>query len=203
MISTGKHDLKNILDFPSGYGRIARHLRAVFPTSEITACDIEEIMVYFCHEEFQCKPVISKDDFKTLDFNQKFDFIWCGSLFTHLPEHKFNDCIDLFSRSLQPDGVAIFTTHGRYSYEYGAGRYLPADIFRLVQRRYDQNGFGYSDYIGARDRDINNYGISLSSPAYVMNAISQDPTLTIISFRERGWNEHQDVVVIQKKSVQY
>ena len=45
MIRDEKTEFNNILDFPSGYGRIARHLVAAFPTAHVTACDIEEIMV--------------------------------------------------------------------------------------------------------------------------------------------------------------
>ena len=167
MLMAKKRDFKNILDFPCGYGRIARHLVTAFPDATLTACDIEEDMIAFCAKEFDCVPVISKDNFQELKFEKQFDLIWCGSLFTHLPEHKFRDCVELFSRSLSPYGIAIFTTHGRHSYRFGRDRYLPAARFAKVEAAYELSGFGYADYSDAPSRSLNNYGITLSSPAYV------------------------------------
>jgi SAM-dependent methyltransferase len=201
MLATSSVEFKTILDFPCGYGRVARHLVAAFPDANITACDIDAEMISFCAREFACKPLLSKVNFNELEFDEKFDLIWCGSLFTHLPKHKFHDCLALFSRSLVPNGVAIFTTHGRHSYRFGSDKYLPASRFAKVQREYEKTGFGYEDYSDSPSANTNNYGITLSSPAYIADAISADMSIRIVSFTERGWLDHHDVVVVQKKPV--
>lgn len=201
MLLTSSAEFKAILDFPCGYGRIARHLVAAFPDANITACDIEAEMISFCAREFACKPLLSRANFSELEFDEKFDLIWCGSLLTHLPEHKFRDCLALFSRSLAPNGIAIFTTHGRHSHRFGSDKYLPASRFAKVQREYEKTGFGYEDCSDSPSVHTNNYGITLSSPAYVAGAIGEDMTIRLVSYTERGWSDHQDVVVVQKKPV--
>ena len=45
--------VKNILDFPSGGGRILRHLKVNFPNASITAADIDRDAVDFCQKWFQ------------------------------------------------------------------------------------------------------------------------------------------------------
>lgn len=208
MLVTGKNDRRTILDFSCGYGRVARHLDAAFPRANITAHDIYEDKILFCARELSCPPVLSEHNFNDLAVDVKFDLFWCGSLFTHLPEHKFRDCLALFSRSLALDGIAIFTTHGRHSYQFGRDNYLPASQFALVQAQYEKKGFGYADYNDAPSAFTNNsaaftnnYGIALSSPAYIASVIDPDTSVRIVSFTERGWSDHQDVVVIQKKPV--
>ncbi len=53
-------DIKKILDFPSGYGRVLRNLKARFPNSQITACDINRNAVDFCEKTFVLNPSIQK-----------------------------------------------------------------------------------------------------------------------------------------------
>ena len=43
-------DIKKILDFPCGYGRVLRVLKAAFPEAQITACDIVRDAVDFCQK---------------------------------------------------------------------------------------------------------------------------------------------------------
>jgi SAM-dependent methyltransferase len=201
MLVTGSTEFETILDFPCGFGRVARHLVAAFPDAHITACDIDPEMISFCAREFACTPLLSNVNFNELEFDEKFDLIWCGSLFSHLPEHKFRDCLALFSRSLAPNGMAVFTTHGRHSHRFGSDKYLPASRFAKVQREYEETGFGYEDYSDAPSAYTNNYGITLSAPAYIADAISADMTIRMVLFTERGWLDHQDVVAVLKKPV--
>ena len=165
MLVTSGVEFKAILDFPFGFGRVARHLVAAFPDAHITACDIDADMISFCAKEFACTPLLSRVNFNELEFDKKFDLIWCGSLFTHLPEHKFRDCLALLSRALPPNGAAIFTIHGRHSHQFGRDKYLPAPRFAKVQREYEEVGFGYEDYSDSHSAYTNNYGITLSAPA--------------------------------------
>ncbi len=43
-----KHDIKRILDFPSGFGRALRFIKAYFPWAEITASEIQNKALRFC-----------------------------------------------------------------------------------------------------------------------------------------------------------
>ena len=201
MLATKISSFAKILDMPSGHGRVLRHLIAAFPQSEITACDIMPDAVQFCGDEFRVQSVLSQDDFSTLNFDSQFDLIWCGSLFSHLPQHKFVDCLRLFSRSLSPGGLAILTLHGRFSVSVGSGFYLPVEKFHRVEQAYRDCGFGYADYADTETPLTNNYGVALSSPSFVLKHVEDDVSVRIVSFKERDWNNHQDALVLQKKDI--
>ena len=54
---------------------------------------------------------------------------------------------------------------------------------------YAEKGFGYADY-----KESDGYGISLSSPSFVLSMIEKMPDLRVISFTEKAWDDHQDVI---------
>jgi hypothetical protein len=54
--SNANFDVGRILDFPCGYGRVLRFLRARFPAASITAYDIDPVALDFCkHTTFTVK----------------------------------------------------------------------------------------------------------------------------------------------------
>lgn len=200
MIATGKTEIRRILDMPSGFGRVLRHLSAAFPNAEITACDIMPEAVGFCADTFGAVPVLSQPELDRVDFGGRtYDLIWSGSFFTHLPAHRFLQALRRFSALLAPGGIAVLTAHGRFSAVYGSGIYLPPDRFNDARATYDAVGFGYSDY--EHRYTVNEYGITLSSPSYVTKLLEDDESLSLVSYVERGWSNHQDVIVVQKKPI--
>lgn len=68
-----------ILDFPSGYGRVTRFLRAAFPEASLHCLELESTALSFCKREFNATPWLSKRDFSALNLDQSYDLIWCGS----------------------------------------------------------------------------------------------------------------------------
>lgn len=201
MAVCSKPTLVSILDMPSGFGRVTRHLAAAFPAAKLYACDLYQDRIEFCAQQFGSIPIKSKEHFDEIDFSTRFDLIWCGSLLTHLPEDEFAAALGLFSRSLNPDGIALFTTHGRHSpfVQHNRWKYLPDERFATAEGNFHKVGFGYADY-NAPDAytEQKAYGISLSSPAFIANLLAKDESIRIRSFLERGWDGHQDVVVFQK-----
>lgn len=191
---------RSILDFAAGYGRVLRHLLVEFPNSTITACDINEAALEFCRDTFGVATLASRSDLALFWPPHAYDLIWCGSLFSHLPESAFRDALQCICRSLTPDGVAVITTHGRFSSEFGRGRYLPGHAFDQLIEQYDANGFGYVDYPHSNEF-LGKYGVTLTSPSWVMNAVEAQTDVRIKGFIERGWCEHQDVLILQKKSI--
>ena len=55
--------VQNILDFPSGCGRVGRYLAVRFPGAKITACDLDTEMVDFCAKALGMTPVYSSARF--------------------------------------------------------------------------------------------------------------------------------------------
>jgi SAM-dependent methyltransferase len=191
LAAAGKADVRRVLDLPCGHGRILRVLKAAFPDAELTACDIDRDGVDFCARQFGAEPVYSHPDPARIPLDGPFDLVWCGSLLTHLDAPRWPAFLKKFREVLAPDGVCVFTTHGVGAVEYithGRSTYGVRDPQTLLKwyRRY---GFAYMPYAAGGD-----YGISMSSPAWVVGQLAKLPDTRLVMFLEKGWHNHQDVV---------
>lgn len=192
--------LKEVLDMPSGHGRILRLLAIKVSPERITACDIDADGINFCKNEFGCKKFLSSRDLSKIQFPENYSLIWVGSLFTHINEKTFSNLLKLLFNSLELDGVLVFTTHGKYSVEifekYWA-KTVPVSNEQLQKELEKTNGFYYAPYANTED-----YGISISLKHYVLTLIESlfENKAKVVMSKERGWDNHQDVFAIQKVS---
>jgi len=201
MFSANKQSdtVHRILDLPCGHGRVMRFLKASFPQAQLTACDLNRGAVDFCAKTFGAQPVYSNTDVSRISVGGTFDLIWCGSLLTHLRPEGCSDFVRFFDSLLNPGGLAIFTLHGRWvERSLATGRYKyglrDEDVHNLLQQYY-RTGFGYADYPGTTG-----YGISVSSPSFVQSELISLPLLKLVGYHEKGWDNHQDVVCLQKQT---
>ncbi|HQT78446.1 MAG: hypothetical protein B7Z80_15905 [Rhodospirillales bacterium 20-64-7] len=197
---------RSILDFPSGSGRVTRHLRAFFPAARIIACDLYPSHVEFCRTHLAVDGMVSKENLSELDFGATFDLIFCGSLMTHLPAPLVGAGLELIARSLSDRGVAIVTLQGRHSehIQKHKWKYLDDALFDVALEGMQGSGFGYVDYDHDFRRTFDqqtNYGVSLIRPDWIMARLQAIPDIRILGFAERAWDDHHDVVVFGKPSV--
>jgi SAM-dependent methyltransferase len=192
-----KSELRRILDFPCGHGRVLRALKHAFPEAELTASDIDHDGVDFCAQTFAARGVYSNHDLSKVDLEGSFDLIWVGSLFTHLPDPRWWEFLDFLIDRLASDGLLLFTTHGRWSAHQIREERSPLAGSRQARvemlRAYDATGFGF---VSAGDHQA--YGTSLTKPHVVLQRIEAFEDLRLLSYFERGWGRHQDVVACQK-----
>jgi len=186
-------DVRRILDLPCGHGRVLRYLRGAFPQAEITACDILRDGVDFCAHTFGAVPVYSHHDPAKIPLEDSvFDLIWVGSLFTHLDTDLWLRFLTVFQATLRPGGVLIFSTHGDDAYRKmitGTFNYrIPYFRKSVILHNYQRKGFGYVKY---EDSD-SYYGLSLSSPAWVLTQVAKLPELRLIHFAETSWGRFHD-----------
>jgi SAM-dependent methyltransferase len=185
-------DARTILDLPCGSGRVLRFLRQRFPEAEITACELESGPVQFCVRTFGAVPAFSSLNLDEVSLPKRFDLIWCGSLATHLNERGITSLLRLFQRQLAPGGLMLFTTHGDFvarrmptrDFNYG----LREEQINRIGMDYPKTGYGFEDYPGEQG-----YGVSLTSPEWIRARVSELEGLREIYFKERGWDNHQDV----------
>jgi SAM-dependent methyltransferase len=191
-------EIRRILDLPCGHGRVMRFLKVAFPHAPLTACDLNRGAVDFCARTFGAEPVYSDSDVNRIPLREKFDLIWCGSLLTHLSAELCASLVRWFNSRLNLGAFLIFTVHGRWvERSLATGRYkygLPDERVGALLKDYDHSGFGYADYPGQRK-----YGISVCSPAYVVGKLVSLPDLKLVTYHEKGWDNHQDVVCLQKQ----
>ncbi len=190
LAAAGTSKVRRILDLPCGHGRVLRVLKAAFPEAELHACDLDRTGVDFCATRFGAKPIYSHSNPAQLQLAGPYDLIWVGSLMTHLDAHRWPGFLNLFRSVLSPRGVCVFTTHGYWSEELiksGQAAYGLKNPTSLL-RPYRKYGFAYAGYPGQ------DYGISLSSPAWVTTRMAAVPGARLLLYAERGWADHQDVV---------
>jgi SAM-dependent methyltransferase len=193
--------IRAILDLPSGYGRILRFLKVSFPNATIfCACDINAEAVDFCRRQFNASAVVSNTDFAKVSFPWSFDLIWSGSLLTHVSETDAIELLRLFYRSLSPNGLCVFTMHGRTSVAWLESRaetygLTEADIRRVLSD-YAGKGYAYADYPTRPG-----YGISIGTRTRIIEMASAVGNWSFSSFHERMWSDHHDVYAFSKSSV--
>lgn len=195
-----RREVHTILDLPSGYGRVLRHLKAEYPAARLTACDIDRDAVDFCATKFGATPVYGEEDPGDLQLESQFDLIWCGSLLTHVDTPLWEAFLDLFESALAPSGVLVVTTHGRSIAELmRGGRVMPSEEKReAILKSYAETGFGYAEYdISEEERRAlsqpASYGISLAQPSWVCGLLERRPGLQLVTYMENRWGG-QDVI---------
>src|SRR6185295_15938806 len=187
--AAGLTEVRSILDFPCGSGRVLRFLVERFPKAEITACELNPGPVEFCAGEFGARPAFSSLNLDEVSLGKAFDLIWCGSLATHLNERGIVALFQLFQRHLAAGGLMVFTTHGDFvpgrivarEFDYG----LNPDQIDRIGRDYPRTGYGFEDYPGEKD-----YGVSLTSPEWIRARVREVGGLREVFFKERGWDNH-------------
>jgi SAM-dependent methyltransferase len=122
-----------------------------------------------------------------------FDLIWVGSVFTHLSEEEVSALLFRLADALRPNGLLVFTTHGRFSCaRHFADRalelYVPGRLQNdRIVAGYLNRGFGFIRHEGQAE------GVSIISPAWVHQQLAASTGLLQVYFQERGWDYHQDV----------
>jgi SAM-dependent methyltransferase len=190
-------DIETILDLPCGYGRVLRFLVSRFPNTEIVACDLEREAVDFCAKTFNAIGAYSYNDFNKLSLGKKFNLIWVGSLITHLEARAIRDFLDFCDRHLSSQGIVIFTTHGEYITKIINELYesfgIRAEDALSLSRDYAQHGYAYIDY-----PESTGYGLSITSYEWICSQLSKIAGWQLIYFKERGWDNLQDVFGVVK-----
>jgi SAM-dependent methyltransferase len=102
----------SILDFPCGYGRVLRFLKAAYPIASFIAAELDSKALKFCRKNFGVQTVLSETQLHLVKLPQPVELIWCGSLVTHFNEDQINQLLRLFYQQLLPGGLCVFTSHG-------------------------------------------------------------------------------------------
>jgi SAM-dependent methyltransferase len=197
--AAGRQSCDAILDLPSGHGRVMRWLRAKFPSAHITACDLNRDGVDWCAQTFGARPVYSAPDIHAVQLHETYDLIWCGSLLTHLDWAGWRAFVQFFSNCLNPEGILVFSTHGRLSAEWLHTRQtdygLEPEVIPDIIQDYRESGFGYRNYSYSQQ-----YGISIAAPQRVVELVQSHPELRIVGYTEAAWDHHQDIVVCSRRT---
>jgi SAM-dependent methyltransferase len=202
MLKAGIEEFGTVLDLPCGAGRVLRHLVRFLPEASFIASDIDSDYVEFCARQFGAEPLLSQEDLRDVPLDRSVDLLWCGSLLTHVSADRFEEALRQMVGWLNPGGIAIFTLHGRWSAWRQAEtpyKYLDEEVFAQILEGVDRDGFGYADYPDRRHQfGPKGWGISVSLPHWVMRIVETIEEVRLLDYTERGWDNHQDVLIVRK-----
>ena len=190
-------ELGACLDMACGYGRVLRHLVRRIEPKRITACEVMEEAIRFCAAEFGVKPLLSRLDLRAIPFERRYDLIWVGSLFTHLPIEDGLVFLDTLLEALEPGGILVFSTQGPDCLDnvafYG---FMFADQERVFQEQMERDGAAYLPYYANEP----NYGIAFYSPEKIERHVAErfGQRFKLLNHTPRGWDAHQDIWAFQR-----
>ncbi|HVZ44414.1 MAG TPA: class I SAM-dependent methyltransferase [Ramlibacter sp.] len=145
-----------VLDFACGYGRSTRFLVAEIPAANVWVSDIDEAAVEFQKAEFAVNGFVSSYEPRDVVCGERFDLIFVASLFTHLPRYRFEQWLRRLLGLLKDKGVLAISVHDS---ALSNGRPMPSDGFLFVPESE------------SRSLDVNEYGSTYVSEAYVSGAV--------------------------------
>lgn len=148
-----------VLDFACGYGRLLRFMSMLVPAENVWASEIQPEALVFTRASFGVQGVLSTPDPQDFEVDERFDFIWVASLFSHLPDTLFQAWLAKLCSLLTPRGVLCFSA--RSSELLPAGEVLPESGI-LYQRASE---------LTPLDADI--YGTAYVSESYVRGCIDK------------------------------
>lgn len=204
-------DNVKVLELPSGFGRVTRHLVNNFKPSNVCTIDIYDDANEFLSNILKTNSIrIDVGDYLYQDVpNNEFDIAVMGSLITHFNEEASKIILNSFMDKVTNSGFGIITTHGQKSYELlkHSSIYQVSDNARdALINDYEEGKFGFCAYdenhsFEKHTTDVagSSYGISLIPDSWIRNFCTTHE-LSIIEHLVAGWDNHQDVYVIQRKS---
>lgn len=172
-----------ILDFACGYGRLLRFMTLAFPTDPIYASELQHEALDFVVKAFGVHAIVSCTDPAWFAPDERFDFIWVASLFSHLPEPLFTSWLEKLYSLLSPTGVLCFST--RDASLLAPPRTMPSSGFMFDLESEDVN------------LNIDIYGTTYVTPEYVREAARHAAGDDVALFRlPRCLANEQDLYVI-------
>lgn len=114
-------DFQAILDFGCGAGRAIRqfpNLKKPLKKAKVCGTDINREQINWCRRNLLFAEFEVNQPYPPLTYsNEKFDFVYTFSVFTHLTESQQYVWINQLSRVLKPGGYLLITTCGESYFE--------------------------------------------------------------------------------------
>lgn len=175
-----------LLDFGTGWGRIARCFLRDIPRNNLFGVDVDPEFIAVCQESFGPDGFSVCNPYPPTELpDMFFDYIVGYSVFSHLSENACKQWMKEFHRLLKPGGFAVMTTRDRSFLDYcmelnkksaeGYQKSLSEIFpdFEEVKARYDRGEFVHSNNPGlggGGPRNSDFYGESFIPEAYAKHA---------------------------------
>ncbi|MDX1741117.1 MAG: class I SAM-dependent methyltransferase [Rhodothermales bacterium] len=174
-----------LLECPSGYGGVTRHLVRSLGAASVTCSDPSRRAVEFVQETFGVQGFTLPRAPLDLSAERQFDVVVSLSFFTYLPERTWEGWLQTLLDVVVDGGCLIFTTHGLKS----------LDLIGIAG--LDDRGF-WSQQSEDSSHGIGPVQQTVVHPRYVVSSLRRIDSIELVMFREGGWWGHQDLWVVRK-----
>jgi len=166
-----------ILDFGCGCGRTLMHLEGLAPSAHFYGMDIDTKAIEWCNQNLKFGTFNISNETPPIEHaSEMFDLIFAISVFTHLNEDYQFRWLEELQRIAQPGAILLLTVDSSFVGEQG-----------FVFKKSYEKGLFPAWYQNASH-----------SKAYVLANFSR--FFEVLEYLPRGMNNHQDVVVLQKRN---
>lgn len=193
-LSADTQQISRVLDYGCGHGRVARHLRALFPSSEMFFADIRVDGIDFCAKEYNGNGILLDEDFSKQLLPTEIDLIWVGSVFTHIDIERAKLLYDKLFDALRQKGLLIITTHGRSKLTHKGRQSIGPKWAEKLELDYNKLGYAYVSY---ERKDLGNWGVSMMNISRANDFIKRKENCVLVLYCEEGW-AGQDVLIFKK-----
>ena len=177
-----------LLDFASGYGCVARHMRNVFPSAHLTTVDIHEAARAFNAEYLGLSARLSASNPEHLELAERHDVVFALSFFSHIPRRMQLPWLRTLANAVAPGGLLIFTTHGATSHQA-----------HMPHIAVDAEGYGFVADSEQFDLPVEEYGSAVTYRSYIERNVAELPQMQMLGFHAALWWGHQDTFVLRKR----
>ena len=152
--------------------------------ARITAVEIDADAVRFQAETFGVRGVVSSHDPESLSLAGPFDLVLAVSLFSHLPEGRFEAWLGRLWSLVAPRGLLAFSTNGE--------RVMPGSV------RMPSSGLAYVPQSETTRLSGEEYGTTWVTPEFVRRAAAAAAPEAGLAFRADGLSGAQDLYVLAR-----
>ena len=183
--------MRRVLDFGCGCGRTLKLLVKNNPATNFSGTDIDSQSIDWCRENFQNIEFSVNHAVPPLPYSDnKFDFIYAISVFSHLSEESHIRWLGELSRVAEPRGYLLATFHGEKSQSV---------LSEQERNCVAKNGFFFKEEGKGKyklDGLPDTYQSAYISKDYIKKYWSK--YFEIENIINTGMNNHQNVVLLRK-----
>lgn len=206
----GPGDVRSLLDFGCGPGRLLDALGPQLPAARLTGCDVDTASIAWAARHRPDARYVATGFAPPLPFEDgEFDAVCAISVFTHLTARQQDAWLPELLRVLAPDGVGVLTVLGQRAWtEVREGRYLGitqamTDAARELPADLEEAGIAFVPYEasgaqakGSPDMD-DVYGLTFHGRRYVEE--HWGAACEVLGRREHAINANQDAVLVRRR----
>jgi ubiquinone/menaquinone biosynthesis C-methylase UbiE len=193
LIGRDIYSFDHILDFGCGSGRVLRNLQDAPKTCTFYGTDIDPALTVWCKNNLKDVRVNTNGYNPPLPYpDNTFDLIYSISVFTHLDEEYQHAWLEELQRVAKPGSYLILSIHGQPCINYLVSSY---------QKKVNEKGILFVKSATGKlkiDKLPDFYQCTYHTPDYIKRVWSN--YFDIIHHVERGINNHQDAVILQKRT---